>query len=69
LKIKVEIIGAQNAVREFELKQGSSVRDVLRQLGIPPDGCVYFIRDEPVPVDEELRDGDVLTVLSAASGG
>jgi sulfur carrier protein ThiS len=41
----------------------------MRALGLYPDAWVPVRGDTPVPVDEELKDGDRLKLVAAVSGG
>ena len=53
----------------IELRTGATVEDALRALGLKPDMHVVMRDKRVIPIDEELIDGDSLSVLKVISGG
>ena len=54
----------------LEMPEGSTVRDVVRRLGIPPDlERVTLINGGDSTPDAPLQAGDVLTVFPPLAGG
>ncbi|MFZ7127460.1 MAG: MoaD/ThiS family protein [Desulfobacterales bacterium] len=57
---------------ELDVPPGSTVRDVLTLLGIPPDrqaGLPLFRNGRPADLDTSLEEGDALVAFSPMSGG
>ena len=52
-----------------ELPEGASGVDLLRSLGLAPDAHILVRGDVPIPIDEPLRDGERVRVISVVSGG
>ncbi|MBX8631858.1 MAG: MoaD/ThiS family protein [Thermoplasmata archaeon] len=69
MKVRVEVFGRSKSESEFVVSPEETVQDLMRRLNIAPDAVVVFRNGEPVPVDEGLSEGDVLTFIEAASGG
>ena len=57
--------------KEFSLDitPGDRVMDLLDGIGVPMDGVLVFRDGSPVPLDMEVREKMVLTVIRVASGG
>ena len=68
ISVKVATIGGE--VKEFNLEEGATVEDALNAYGIDPDSSKKLRVDgEPVDLEDELEDGDYLTVSSKVKGG
>ena len=48
---------------------GDRVMDLLDRVDVPVDGALAFREGVPVPLDAEVEDGLVLSVIIVASGG
>ena len=55
--------------KEFEVKDGSTLRIALQRLGIQPDTVLASRNGELITDDEIIRDGDVIQLISVISGG
>lgn len=55
--------------REVELKEPKTVRQVLEELGVVPEGVIVARGEELLTLDDEVADDDTLEVISAVSGG
>ncbi len=69
IRVEVTLLPTRKETRTLELDPGSRVEDAMRALGLYPDAWVPVRGDTPVPVDEELKDGDRLKLVAAVSGG
>lgn len=54
---------------EIELKEGSTVEELLSHLGKRPDAHIVLINGVPIPITEELRGMEEVRILKVASGG
>ena len=54
---------------EAELSEGAKGVDLVRALGLPQAAVLLLRGGKPVPIDEDLMDGDELEVVHVASGG
>lgn len=66
--IKVVLLPEKNE-RKIELQEGSTALDMLKMLNLNPDVMLVIRNDIPTPVDEKLKDKDVLKVVRVVSGG
>ena len=55
--------------RKLEFKKSSTVEDVLKKLNLKPDTVIVMINNRPVPIDDEIKDGQELILLQVSSGG
>jgi len=68
MKIKIKL-SRTNENKEIELQTGSTVNDVLKKINLKPDTVIVMSNDKPVPVDEEVVDGQDFTIVQVSSGG
>ncbi len=53
----------------LQVPEGTSLREVLRKLALPVEGCALFWGGESVPSDLRLEQSGELEVVSTFSGG
>jgi sulfur carrier protein ThiS len=68
LKIKVKI-SRTNEIKEVNLDNGALVQSLLKKINLKPDTIIVLSNNKPIPIDDELTDGDDLTILQVSSGG
>ncbi|MGQ9588061.1 MAG: MoaD/ThiS family protein [Thermoplasmata archaeon] len=69
MKVTVHLLPTRRETRRIELQEGASVERAIRSLGLLPDSWIAVRGDEPLALDEPLRDGDELKLVSVVSGG
>lgn len=55
--------------REWNLKNATTVKDVLKQLNVNSQTVLVAVEGELVTEDFHLKDGDVVTLIDVVSGG
>jgi sulfur carrier protein ThiS len=68
MRILVELLPARHE-RQVELDPRATGMDLLRVLGLPPDGHILVRQDAPIAADEALSEGDRIRVVAVVSGG
>ena len=68
MKITVKI-QRSNDTKEVELKEKSTIQDLLKLIKIKPDTVIVMSGNKPVPIDDIIKDGQELSVLQVSSGG
>ena len=68
MKITVNI-QRSNETKRIELKAGSTADELLKKLDVKPDTVIIMSNNKPTPIDDELSDGQELTILQVSSGG
>lgn len=68
VKIKVNISRTKE-IKSLELGAGATVQDVLKKLNLKPDTMVVMSKNKPIPIDDELREGEELVIIQVSSGG
>ena len=58
-----------NQIKTIELEKGSTVQDVLTKINLKPDTLIVINKSKPIPIDDEIKDGEELTILQVSSGG
>ena len=67
--VTVHLLPTRKETKRINLEKGSSVEQAIRMLGLFPDQWIPVRNDQPLPLDEELEDGDELRLISVVSGG
>jgi len=69
MRIKVALYQEKNN-SDLEIKsENATVLDVLTKLNIKPDTVIVMRDSKPIPVDDNINDGDKLKIIKVASGG
>ncbi|MBN1678021.1 MAG: hypothetical protein JW880_05730 [Candidatus Thermoplasmatota archaeon] len=68
-RVEITLLPTRKGTRVLEMDAGSKAEDAIRALGLYPDAWIPVRDDTPIPIDEELRDGDRLRLVAAVSGG
>ena len=68
MKIKVQFI-PRNTWQDVEIRQGSTVSEILRSIQLRPDAFIVLRKNTPIPIDEALNHDEELCLLQVASGG
>ena len=68
MKIKINISRTKET-KNLELDAGTKVQDALKKLNLKPDTIVVMNKNKPIPIDDELRDGEELVIIQVSSGG
>lgn len=62
--------GSQNRRATLEVKDGVTVRDILNQLGVPPElPNILLVNGRQAPETTVLKDGETLSVFPPLAGG
>jgi molybdopterin converting factor small subunit len=62
--------GTQNRRAVIEVKDGATVREVMNQLGIPPDlPNMLLVNGRQAPEGTVLKDGETVSVFPPLAGG
>jgi len=68
MRITAELYPARQT-KPVDLPEGASGYDLMKSLQLAPDAHILVRGDVPIPVDEKLKDGERLRVISVVSGG
>ena len=68
MKIRV-ILEETNENKEIDLKENSTVEDLLENLRIAKGRVIVIRKNELVDVSGKLKDGDLIRLMSVVSGG
>ncbi len=55
--------------QEYEVRSGMTLLSALQKVNILPEGIVATRAGEMIEEDEILKDGDVIKLITAISGG
>ena len=56
-------------IKKINLQKEPIVLDMLKKINMKPDTVIVLSENKPISVDEELKDGQKLTILQVSSGG
>ena len=72
VSIQLEItikLSRTKAIKKINLQKESIVVDVLEKINLKPDTVIVLNENKPISIDEELKNGQKLTILQVSSGG
>ncbi|MBX8639955.1 MAG: hypothetical protein M1422_01880 [Candidatus Thermoplasmatota archaeon] len=69
MEVHVELHGRERRDFDIQIFPGMTVLEIMKKISVNPEGVVTFRGDVPVPVDQEVNDGDEFVFIEAASGG
>jgi sulfur carrier protein ThiS len=69
MRVTVHLLPTRKETVILDLPDGATVEVAIRALGLMPDGWLAIRYGDPLPLDEELLDGDELKLVSVVSGG
>jgi sulfur carrier protein ThiS len=69
MRVTVQILPTRKETKRITLEEGATAETAIRRLGLFPDQWIPLRDDGPIPIDEVLRDGDVLKIVAVVSGG
>jgi len=58
-----------NETKKIQIENGSKGEDVLKKINLKPDTTIIICDNHPIPIDEEIKDGQELTILQVSSRG
>jgi sulfur carrier protein ThiS len=68
MKIEVRFLPRGNN-EDIELEEGALGLDLLVKLELAPDAHIITRDKSPIPMDDELSDGEVIEIIQVVSGG
>lgn len=69
MKVNFTLLPQENIIQEIEIDEGSTGLDLLKKLNLSFDAHIITRNNEPIAIDEELRDQDELGIIKVVSGG
>ena len=51
------------------MQQGSLINDLIKKINLKPDSLIVIENNKPVPIDDNLYNGQQLTIIEVSSGG
>ena len=70
VQVKLFLHLRKNQIQTVELTDGSNVRDLVRQLGIRlEEVAVLSINDRQAMLDQQLKGGDIISIIPPIGGG
>lgn len=67
MKIQVKVAGGK--VRRVQIKENSTIFDLLKKLGVNREIVAVRVSGKVVPEEEPLKDGDRVDVFQIVTGG
>ena len=61
MKVTVKFQRA-NKTKKIELKPGSAAIDLLKKVAVKPDTVIVMRNSKPIPIDDEIKDGQEITI-------
>ena len=67
--VTVQLLPTRKETKKVELPKGATVEKAIRSAGLLPDEWIPVRGNQPLPLDEKLKEGDELKLISVVSGG
>jgi len=68
MKIKLKLTRT-NEINKIEIKDGSTVEDVLKMKNLKPDTVIVMYKNKPIPIDDKIKDSQELNIVQVSSSG
>jgi len=68
VKISVKLSRTKE-IKVIDLKEGSTVLDLLKKINLKPDTIIVMKKNSPIPIDDVLKDKQSLSIIMVSSGG
>lgn len=68
MKVRVEFFPQRRDIIA-EIPARSNGHDLMKSLFLAPDVHILVRDDVPIPIDEELKEGDHIRIIAVVSGG
>lgn len=70
IQVKITVkLSRTKETKEIHLETGSTVNDLLREMNFKPDTLIVMSNNTPIPIDNELKEGQEVTIIQVSSGG
>lgn len=69
MHVTVDLHGFERDDAEADLESGATGADLFQELDVAQEGALLFRDGSPLPLDEELADGDAVRIVRTTSGG
>lgn len=67
--MKKAIIFYDEKEREMEFSDSLNGYELIKKIGQTPDNVIIVRNNIPIPIDEEILDGDKIKIIRVSSGG
>ena len=62
-------LSRNNETKKIQIENGSTAEDILKKINLKPDTTIVIYNNKPIPIDEEIKEGQEITILQVSSGG
>ena len=69
MNIMVKLLPQGKDIGDVEISDGSTGLELLGKLNLAPDAHIMTREGNPIPMDEELKDGENIEIIQVISGG
>jgi len=70
IQVKIKVIFSRSKkTQEIKIQQTATVLDLIKKIDLKPDTIIIMNNDKPIPIDNDLIDGQELTIIQVSSGG
>ena len=69
MNIKVKLLPGEKEDLDVEVTDGAICLDILDKLDLSPDAHIITREGDPIPIDENLKEGEKIEIIKVVSGG
>ena len=68
MKLKINFSGSDK-IKEIEINNGLLISDLLKKINLNTNKTIVLRNNTPIPIDEKIIEGEILTIIEVSSGG
>jgi len=68
VKLKINFSGSDK-IKEIEINNGLLILDLLKKINLNTNKTIVLRNNTPIPIDEKIIEGEILTIIEVSSGG
>jgi len=68
VKLKINFSGSDK-IKEIEINNGLLISDLLKKINLNTNKTIVLRNNTPIPIDEKIIEGEILTIIEVSSGG
>ena len=68
MKLKINFSGSDK-IKEIEINNGLLILDLLKKINLNTNKTIVLRNNTPIPIDEKIIEGEILTIIEVSSGG
>ncbi|UCE73983.1 MAG: MoaD/ThiS family protein [Methanomassiliicoccales archaeon] len=69
MHVKVKLLPVGKKIEDVIIQDGSTGQELLAKLSLAPDAHIITREGNPIPLDDEIKEGERIDIIRIVSGG